>query len=53
MADINSDGFKYCSRVERQGWTNAFGIINVQGDYSQAELIICEDNGFFYNGKRY
>lgn len=53
LADINSDGFKYLSRVERQSWCNGFAIVNVHGSYSQAELIICEDNGFFYNGKRY
>lgn len=53
FADIDSKGFKYLSRVERQGWKNAFGIVNIAGEYSQAELIICEDNGFFYNGKRY
>jgi len=53
LSDINSDGFKYLSRVERQFWTNGFSIINVHGNHSQAELIVCTDNKFFYGGKQY
>ena len=53
LSDINSSGFKYLSRVERQQWMNGFGIVNVAGDHSQAEVIICNDNKFFYGGKQY
>lgn len=53
LADINSEGFKYSSRIERQAWNNGFGVITVQGDYSQAELIVCTDNSFTYAGKKY
>jgi len=53
FADLDSDCFSYLSRVEKINWKNGFGIINVQENYSQAEVIVCEDNGFFYNGKRY
>lgn len=53
FADINSDGFKYSSRIERQAWNNGFGIINVSGNESQAELIVCNNNKFFYGGKQY
>lgn len=53
LADLTSDTFGYASRVEKFNWKNGFGIINVSGKYSQAEVIVCEDNGFFYQGKRY
>ena len=53
FADINSDGFKYLSRVERQFWTNGFSIVNVHDNYSHAELITCSNNSFFWGGKKY
>lgn len=53
FADMNSSAFSYLSRVERRTWKNGFGIITVKDNYSQAEVIVCEDNGFFFNGKRY
>lgn len=53
MGDMDSKGFSYCSRVERAFWKNGFGIINVSGKHSQAEVVVCENDGFFYNGKRY
>lgn len=53
LADINSEGFKYSSRIERQAWNNGFGIINVSGNESQAELIVCNNNSFYYAGKKY
>lgn len=53
LADLNSEGFKYLSRIERQTWNNAFGIVNVHDNFSQAELVVCNDNSFFYAGKKY
>lgn len=53
FADINSEGFKYSSRIERQAWNNGFGIISVSGNESQAELIVCNNNSFYYAGKKY
>lgn len=53
MIDISSKAFNYLSRIERAGWKNGFGIINVQDDYSQAEVVVCENNNFFYGGKKY
>lgn len=53
FGDENSKGFSYLSRVERAPWKNGFGIISISGKHSQAETVVCEDNGFFYNGKRY
>lgn len=53
LADLDSDCFSYLSRVEKTNWKNGFGIVNISGDISQAEVIVCENDGFFYNGKRY
>lgn len=53
FGDESSKGFSYLSRVERAPWKNGFGIISISGKHSQAETIVCEDNGFFYNGVRY
>lgn len=53
MAELTSEGFGYLSRVERALWKNAFGIINVFGDQSHAEVVVCENNSFFFGGKRY
>lgn len=53
LAQMDSETFTYLSRVEKSQWKNGFGIINISGDKSQAEVIVCEDNGFFYNGKKY
>ena len=53
LSDINSDGFKYLSRVERQFWTNGFAIVNIHGNHSQAELIVCNNNSFYFGGKKY
>jgi len=53
LAQMDSEAFTYLSRVEKSQWKNGFGIINVDGNSNQAEVIVCEDNGFFYNGKRY
>jgi hypothetical protein len=53
MIDINSNAFNYLSRIERNSWKNGFGIINVQDQYSQAEVVVCENNSFFYGGKKY
>lgn len=53
LGDLDSKGFSYLSRVERSTWKNGFGVINTQGSVNQAEVIVCENNGFFFNGKRY
>ena len=53
MIDIKSEAFNYLSRIEKNNWKNGFGIINVNDNYSHTDLIVCEDNGFFYAGKRY
>lgn len=53
MSDINSVGFKYVSRIERMNWRNAFGIVHVNENVSQAEAIICNNDSFFYAGKKY
>lgn len=53
LIDINSSAFGYLSRIERNSWKNGFGIINVQDNHSQAEVIVCENNSFFYGGKKY
>jgi len=47
LGDMGSKGFSYLSRVERSTWKNGFGIINVQDGISQAEVIVCENEGFF------
>lgn len=53
LCDIESNGFKYLSRVERSFWKNGFGIVNVNNIGSQAEVIVCENNHFFFGGKKY
>ena len=53
MCDIESSGFKYLSRLERSLWRNGFGIIYVNKNQSQAEIVTCENNHFFYGGKLY
>lgn len=54
FADIESEGFKYKSRVERVGWSNGFGIIHLDKDKTyQIDIINCKDNTFYYAGTRY
>jgi hypothetical protein len=54
FADIDSEGFKYLSRVERMNWKNAFGLIHLDGDGTfQSDIIHCLNNSFFYGGKKY
>lgn len=53
FGDIESEGFKYLSRLERKFWKNGFGIIHVNSKQSHAEVIVCENSRFFYAGKQY
>lgn len=50
LADLESPAFKYASRYERELWQNAFVVIN---DGEQAELIISNNNTFYFGGKKY
>lgn len=54
LADIDSNGFKYLSRVERLNWKNGFGLIHLdkEGNF-QADVIHCLNGSFFYGGKKY
>lgn len=52
--DIDAEGFKYISRVERMNWKNGFGLIHLDKDGTfQADIIHCLNNSFFYGGKKY
>ena len=53
LADFSSSVFKYASRYEKELWQNAFVVISETELSSQAELIICNNNSFFYGGKKY
>lgn len=53
LGDLNSETFQYLSRIERLNWKNGFGIINVANNISQAEVILCENDSFFYGGRKY
>lgn len=54
LADIDSNGFKYLSRVERLNWKNGFGLIHLDSDGNfQADVIHCLNGSFFYGGKKY
>ena len=53
LADFSSSVFGYASRYEKELWQNAFVIILESGDTSQAELVLCNNNSFFYGGKKY
>lgn len=54
LADIDSEGFRYLSRVERLNWKNGFGLVHLQSDGSfQADVIHCLNGSFFYGGKKY
>jgi len=53
MADLNSNGFKYVSRIERANWKNAFGIIHINENVSHADAIMAVNNCFYYGGKKY
>lgn len=54
LVDIDSEGVKYLSRIERMNWKNGFGIIHLQEDGSfQADVIHCLNSSFFYGGKKY
>ena len=53
FADIESSGFRYLSRIERKFWKNGFGITHINGKQSHTEVIVCENDHFFYAGKQY
>lgn len=53
LSDINSEAFKYLSRLERSNWKNGFGIIHINGNQSNADVVVCNNNSFFYAGKKY
>lgn len=53
LCDMKSSAFNYVSRLEKLNWKNGFGIININGNNSNAELIVVENNKFFYGGKQY
>lgn len=54
LADIDSDGFRYLSRVERMNWKNGFGLIHLDKDGNfQADVIHALNGSFFYGGKKY
>lgn len=54
IADIDSEGFRYLSRVERLNWKNGFGLIHLDNEGNfQADVIHCLNGSFFYGGKKY
>lgn len=53
FADFNSDGFSYLSRLERMSWKNGFAIVHEFNGDAQASIIVCNNNSFYYGGKKY
>ncbi len=54
MCDINSEGFKYMPRMQRNVWCNGFAIVDVdRNGYFYTQQITCFNGGFVANGKQY
>ncbi len=51
--DKNASIFNYASRYEKELWQNGFVVINVDKNMSDAQLITCHNNTFFFGGKKY
>ena len=54
MCDINSEGFKYMPRMQRNVWCNGFAIVDIdRNGYFYTQQITCFNGGFVANGKQY
>ncbi len=53
-ADLESQGMKYASRLERMMWNNGLGSCNVEADGTfQMDVIRVQNSSFYYGGKKY
>lgn len=52
--DKNSPAFRYADRAMKASWQNGFAIVNIDRnkDY-YVQQVICNNGGFYYNGKKY
>jgi hypothetical protein len=54
LGDKFSKGFDYAPRIVKMNWMNGFGLIHMDSSGKfQADVIHCQDNSFFYAGKKY
>lgn len=54
LCDINSEGFKYVSRLERADWKNGFAVVYLEDNGSfKVNLIDCSNNEFYFGNRKY
>tara|TARA_R110000822_G_scaffold211014_1_gene346678 strand:- start:518 stop:1393 length:876 start_codon:yes stop_codon:yes gene_type:complete len=53
LADINHKAFSYMPRMQREVWSQGFGVTRVRDGKAYSEVIPVRSGGFFFNGKQY
>ncbi len=54
LVDINNkDGFGYLSRIEKIKWQSGFAVISQDNKDFHADLVVVNNNSFFFGGQKY